>query len=227
MRNALLLCLVLFLGMTWPHPPAKVQAAGDMLGTVLANIETSSRKLTGLQATISQQRTNQQLNIKDVKQVGTLIYKFGKDRKIRIDYTQPQPKVLAVTGDKGILFERDINQAYVTTVSKFTAKYSSFALLSVINSVAQLKASFNPTFVATENFNGQPASHLTLVPKTPSNYTKIDVWIDNRNWLPVRQIFYERNGDYVEVTLTNLQMNPSLSDRQFEVDLGKAKIIRG
>lgn len=227
MRSALLLCFVLFLGMTVPRQDATVQAKGDMLGTVLANIETSSRKLSALQATISHQRTNQQLNIKDVKQVGTLIYKFGKDRKIRIDYSQPQPKILAVTGDKGILFERDLNQAFVSTVSKFAAKNNSFALLSVINSVAQLKAAFNPTFVATENFNGQAASKLTLTPKTASNYSRIDVWIDNRNWLPVRQIFYEKNGDYVEVTLTNLQMNPSLSDRQFEVDLKNAKIIRG
>lgn len=228
-----LFSVILFIGITVisviPGNFAAVQAnaPADALNTVLANVETTSRQMTGLQATVSHQRTNGQLNIKDPKQVGTLLYKPGSVRRMRIDYTQPQPKVVAVNGDKGLLFERSLNQVFLSTVSKVASKAGSSGILSILNSAAQLKEKFDIKLVGNEGFNGMQTTHLTLTPKAQDGFTRIEVWIDNKTWLPVRQIFYERNRDFTEVTLSNIVFNPKLSDKQFDVDYGKAKVIKG
>lgn len=221
--------LGLFMSPVFTGASAKVQAGnGDMLANVLTNIETTNRKMTGLQATISHQRTNTQLGIKDVAQVGTLIYKPGAARRVRIDYTKPQTKIVSVNGDKAVLFERDLNQVFLSSINKMQSKNQSYGLLAVLNSAAQLKEKFTITLVGNETVNGRQATHLTLVPRTAEiNYARIEVWVENQTWLPTRQIFVERNKDYTEVNFTNLVLNPKLSDKQFEVDYGKAKVVKG
>lgn len=200
----------------------------DSLNSVLTNIESTNRKMVSLQATISHQHTNAQLDIKDVKQVGTLIYKLGANRCIRIDYTQPQQKIVSITGDKAILFERELNQVFISTVNKFASKNSSYELLAVLNSVSQLKDQFDISLIGEEPVNGQITSHIVLIPKRQnSKYTRVEAWIDHKTWLPARQILYERNKDYTEIYLSNFVVNPKLSDHQFEVNFGKAKVIRG
>lgn len=219
--------LAVFLTPVWSENLRVAQASGDKLAAVLTNIETTNKKMTGLKATIAHQHTNTQLGIKDPEQIGTLFYKPGTARRVKIDYSKPS-KVVAVTGDRAILFERELNQVFLSTVSKFTSKSASYGLLSVLNSASQLRDKFNIVLVGNETFEGQATSHLTLTPKTAeSSYTRIEVWVDQKNWLPVRQIFYERNQDYTEVKLKNVEFNPSnLGDKEFEVDYRGAKVIK-
>jgi outer membrane lipoprotein-sorting protein len=62
-------------------------------------------------------------------------------------------------------------------------------------------------------------SVLRLTPKSSDQYTSIDLWVNQQNWLPVQFKGVERNGDYTIVTLKNVQLNTNIPDSAFAVNL--------
>ncbi|MBX7221103.1 MAG: outer membrane lipoprotein carrier protein LolA [Blastocatellia bacterium] len=230
-RYSVLILVFMMLGLVAPAMLTNctvAQASGgeEQLNSVLTKIETTSRSLTSLQAEIVHQRTNGQLNIKDPEQAGTLLYKPGTQRKVRIDYSRPQKKVLSVDGNKALLWEIEQGTVFETGLSQIAKKSGGFDLLTVLNAAAQLRERFNISLVGNETVDGQAATHLTLTPKTAEiKFARIEVWIDHKTWLPAKQVFFEKNRDYTEVRLTRLRVNPGISDNQFKVNYGNAKKV--
>ncbi|MBX7221104.1 MAG: outer membrane lipoprotein carrier protein LolA [Blastocatellia bacterium] len=220
MKHSLILILLLLMSGSAP-----LSNCGEgKLNSILKKIETSNRNLTSLQATITHRRTNGNLNIKDLEQVGTLLYKPSVQPKIRIDYSRPQKKVLALDGDDALLWE--VEQGLVYETSQTAKRRRVFDFLMVLQAAVRLREQFKIAFAGNDVVDNQPVTHLTLTPRDAEiKMVRIEVWIEHQTWLPVKQVFYEKNQDYTEVKISNLKVNSDISDNRFKVNYGNAKKI--
>ncbi|MCS7079855.1 MAG: outer-membrane lipoprotein carrier protein LolA [Chloracidobacterium sp.] len=207
-------------------------AAGDVragrvdLQTVVKNLQAASQRLSGLQATVTHQRVNTQLGVQEPRQVGTLRFSTrGNVRRLRIDYTEPQSKTVVVNGDEAVLIEPALNQAFVSTTSEIAKKTASTGLLTVLTDAQRFSENFEAALDGEETLDGQATTKLVLRPKGKSQYTRLEVWVSHRNWLPVKQILHTRS-DYTTIVLTNIRLQ-AVPDASFKVDYKKYKIVRG
>jgi len=85
---------------------------------------------------------------------------------------------------------------------------------------------FTNTFHGIEKVNGRDAYVLTLVPRSDMGYKRLKVWIDARDSLVRRFVLTENNDVVQDYTLSNLAINPVLSNDLFRfTPPADAKII--
>lgn len=225
-NHARRLVIIAALALTlFPGAFVSFASAGPTVQTVIANLQAASRKIVGMEATLRHRRKNTQLGVREPEQVGTLLYRPGQKRLLRIDYSQPQAKVVAVNGNNAVLLEVALKQAYESTVQNIANQAHGANLLSVLTNAAQLKANFDVALDGDENVNGQATTKLTLTPKTPNKYSRIEVWIDHQQWLPIKQVMHTRS-DVTEITLTDIKLK-SIPESAFKVDTKGYKVIKG
>ena len=222
MRRFATFAIVLGMLFTLTGGTRRVEAnpGSQLLSGILKKMEEAHRNLKSLKASIVQQKTNVQIGTKDID-YGTLIYKPGASGqgRLRIDYTKPDAKVVAVVGNNFTYYQPRINQVVKLTLAKAakgrTAGYAQ--LVGLDGSVKSLYSSYNIEYVQDELVNGQNTAQLHLVPKTKSDFTSIEIWVSYQTWLPVQQKLVEHNGDYTIVKLTNVEPNAKLADADFNV----------
>jgi outer membrane lipoprotein carrier protein len=74
---------------------------------------------------------------------------------------------------------------------------------------------FRYTDHGREDVAGRPARVLTLVPREAAGYQSLKVWIDERDHLVRRFELTNENGVVQHFDLSNLEINPSLSNDLF------------
>ncbi|OYT72157.1 MAG: hypothetical protein CFK52_05750 [Chloracidobacterium sp. CP2_5A] len=206
--------------------PGSVRADGADLQTVVKNLQSASQRLSGLQATVTHQRVNSQLGVREPWQAGTLRFSLrGNVRRLRIDYTEPQPKTVVVNGNEAILVEPALNQAFVSTANEIAKKTASASLLTVLTDARQLSENFDALLEGDEAIEGQPTTKLSLRPKGKSQYTRLEVWVSHQTWLPIKQVLHTRS-DYTTILLTNVRLQ-AIPESSFKVDYSKYKVVRG
>ena len=202
--------------------PRRAEATPNpqLLAGVLQKMETANRNLKSLKAAIVQQKTNVQIGTKDTD-YGTLIYKTNTkgQGQVRIDYTKPDTRTVAIVGNNFTFYQPRINQVLKTSLAKAskgrTGGYSQ--LVGLDGSVKSLAQNYNIEYVKDELVNGQMTTQLHLVPKNGGSMASMEIWVNHNTWLPVQQKIVERNGDYTIVKLTNLEPNVKLPDEAFNV----------
>lgn len=197
----------------------------QILTGILNKMEKAHQELKSLKAEMILQKTNSQINITDTE-YAALMFKpsAGKGKqRLRIDYTKPSKNIVSVEGDNFTFYQPRINQALKGVASKLAkGKQSGFAQFITIGLSGSLKSSsgkYTTSFVQDEMVNGVMTSVLRLTPKTSDQFTNIDLWINQQNWLPVQFKGVERNGDYTFVTFKNVQLNANIPDSAFAVNL--------
>lgn len=186
---------------------------------VLKKMEATGKTLKSLSATIWQQKTNTQIGIQDPPESGDLYYvpaKSGKMR-LRIDIMKPA-KTIVVSGDEVKFYQPEIRQVLLTSIKSASRTQSVASLAITFGSVAAIRGNYNVAFVREEVVNGEPTALLSLTPKTKGPYKKIELWVSQKQWLPVQQRLVESNDDVIVIKITNLKPNS-----QFDA----AKLIDG
>jgi outer membrane lipoprotein-sorting protein len=218
--------LLALLALAWGAPRATAApAAAPDLNTVVSNLQAAGGRLAGLSANVSHWKFNEQLGIKEPTQSGTILFNKAP-RRLRINYTQPQAKTVSVIGDEAVLIEPNLNQAFVSNTSRVAARTSTTNLLTVLTSASQLQKNFNAELNGEEAVNGQAATKITLRPKTASNYSRIEIWVDHKLWLPIKQVVYGR-GERTTIILSNINLSKTIPESSFKVDYSKYKVVRG
>ncbi len=204
----------------------EVQARRVDLQTVMKNLQAASQRLSGLQATVTHRRVNTQLGVQEPRQVGVLRFSTrGNVRRLRVDYTEPQPKTVVVNGSEAILIEPVLNQAFVSTTTEIAKKTASTSLLTVLTDAQQLSENFEILLDGEEHLDGQLTTKLLLRPRGKSQYLRLEIWVSHQNWLPVKQILHTRS-DYTTIILTNIRLQ-AIPEASFKVDYSKYKVVRG
>lgn len=200
----------------------RATAGSQLLTGVLSKMQTAHRNLRSLRTGMAQVRHNPQIGSTETD-YGTLIYKPGAKgkSKMRIDYTRPDQKSVSVLGENLVFYQPRINQVLKTTISKAAkGKTSSYsALVGLDGSLESLTRDYNVDYVKDELVNGKQTTRLQLIPKASGTFSRIDLWVSNEFWLPVQYQMFERNGDSTVVKFTGMEINPTIADAAFNVNI--------
>lgn len=202
----------------------------QILTGILNKMESAHKSLKSLKAGMSLTKTNSQIGISDTE-LGELLYKpaTGKGKgKLRIDYVKPSKDIVALVGENVTFYQPRINQVLKSTLAKTSkGKIGGYAqLVGLDSSLKSLVNNYNIEVGKDETINGQAATILKLTPKQASPYSSIDVWIHQSNYLPIQWKIYEKNGDNTVVSLKNMQINASIPDAAFSINIpGGTKVV--
>lgn len=207
----------------------KAQTVGP-LNDVLKRLENHRNSLTSLKANVKMVKYNPQLDEREVQE-GSASYvpKKGRDALIRIDWTKPNEEILSVVNKKYVIYTKRLKQAITGNASSAKGSGKANNLFAFINmSKDELKSNYEITYVGEEKVTGgTPTWHLVLNPKTASQFSSADLWVDG-NGMPIQVKITEKNKDTVTVLLSGLVKNKTIKAKFFEVQLpSDTKIIDG
>jgi outer membrane lipoprotein-sorting protein len=163
---------------------------------------------------------------------GTIYYKAGPEgsERVLIEYTAPTPQTVSVIGSKVVIYQPQINQAFVTTRQAQAGKNRSLAVVGMGygQAGAALRDRYDVTLLGPDKVNGLETTLLALKPKQSENgIVAIQLWVDNVTWLPVKYVVQEK-GAKTTTTLSGVKKDLKLDDSRFEIKLPKGtKVVEG
>jgi len=193
----------------------------QILTGILNKMENAHHQMKSLKAELVQQKTNPQIGSTDTD-YGVVLYKpaSGKEKgKLRIDYIRPSKDIVSVVGENITFYQPRINQVFKGPLGKVSKGKAGTNFIGLDSSLKNLTASYNIDFVKDEAVNGQMTTVLRLTPKGGGQYSAVDLWVNQQNWLPAQWKMVERNGDFTVITLKNLQLNANVTDAAFVVNI--------
>jgi outer membrane lipoprotein-sorting protein len=200
-----------------PGVASQGMATDNNLDNILSQMQMASRKVKTFKARLHQEKKLAQIGGREIYE-GELYFKKGSGDKLRINYTKPSGQIVSVIGDKITLFQPAINQAIITSRQSQASKNQEFGFLfTPYSSIPQLKSTYNIEYLREEDIGGTGSSVISMTPKAKSAASKITLWISHSSWLPIRYQVIQKNGDIATFTLSNMSVNPIISDGVFKI----------
>ena len=152
------------------------------------------------------------------------------DARVLIDYKGTDARAISFEGDKVQIFYPKINTVQVYQVGNRRGLLDQFLLLGFGATVAELKSSYEVSYLGTETIGGLATSHLRLIPKS-ADVLKIlkvaELWMDDATGLPVQQKFSTSStGDYKLITYLGAKQNPALSEKDIRLNLPRGAVTQ-
>ena len=142
------------------------------------------------------------------------------DDKMRIEFTQPDPRTILRDGANLYLFNPKINRVEEYDLGKNKAMVDQFLLLGFGTPGASLRKNYIITLQDEEALDNRKVILLELAPKDEQvrkQVSTIQIWLDEATWLPAQQKFLEAgSGDYFIIRYTNVVRNVRLPDERFK-----------
>lgn len=207
--------------------PAQAQG---IVTEVLKRMDTHYKSLNSLQANVTRETYNKQLDETD-KASGTISLLPGKGRNfsLRLDWEKPRAENIAVVNGEYTAYNPSIKQAWVGSSGSKTLNDKGGNALQVMSmSREEIKANYNVEYLGQESVSGGiPTWHLKLTPKVKSNYKFVDLWVDG-NGMPLQGRITQLNNDTDSILLSNLKKNATIDASLFSIKLPKGtKIVKG
>jgi outer membrane lipoprotein-sorting protein len=206
--------------------PALVAAAvtPESLANVLARMDRAAASFKDMTADVRWMQHTAAIN-QDAVDTGTILLKRSKhDIRMRVEFTSPDRKSVALQGHKLEIYYPNRNEVEEYDTGKYREMLDQFLLIGFGMSGTELAASYTVKVLGSEAVAGQPAVQLELIPKSAEmlkNLKKLEMWIADTNVYPVQQKFYLPGGDYRLVTYTNVKVNSGLRDTDLALKLPK------
>jgi outer membrane lipoprotein-sorting protein len=197
--------------------------AGEPLEAVLARMDKDAATFRSLTAEFK--RITYTAVLQDSSQeTGKLwIRRSGPHNTLmRIDFAEPNPRVLAFDGTRGQIYYPKIQTVQIYDLGKHRSLVDQFLLLGFGSSGRQLTGGYVLKTAGEEAVAGRRATRLELTPKSSEvlQYVqKVELWIPEDHGYPVQQRFLQPGGDYALITYSDIQLNPNLPDDQVKLSL--------
>ncbi len=196
--------------------PSHVAAKPLTLDDVLKQMDREQAHFESLTASI--QRTKVTVVVNDRSTESGQI-EVRRDGKMRIDLTAPDQKTILRDGDHIYIYTPKIRRVEEYDLSKHRDLVDQLLLLGFGTSAESLKRSYLITLQEEESLNGQKVVRLELTPRSDDvrkQISKIDLWLNEADWLPAQQQFYETgSGDYSIIQYLNVARNVRIPDARF------------
>jgi outer membrane lipoprotein-sorting protein len=211
------LALVAATSLTFGLSTAVPQQTSWTLENILKQLETQSGQFQSLTADLERTKVTVVVNDKSTESGQILV---RRDGKMRIELTRPDPRTILRDGDEFYIYNPKIHRVEEYDLGQKKALVDQFLLLGFGTSGTALKQSYEITFSREESLDNRKVVLLELKPKSDevrNQLTKIELWIDESNWLPAQQRFDETgSGDYFVVQYKNVQRNVRIPDSEFK-----------
>jgi len=200
------------------------EESGGVIGAILKRIEAHQKALRTLRADMTMTKFDARLSETDIKQGSVKFMPQSNDYWLRIDSTNPAPESFSIIGNQYLVYLPNQKSASAGTMSD--AQKNEFVIFSHLTK-GKLKETYDIKYLGEDKVNGiTPAWHLELTPKTKSRYKTIELWVDADGMI-IQSKSVETNGDWSNISLTNLQKNVQIQAIDFKIVLPKdTKIIK-
>jgi outer membrane lipoprotein-sorting protein len=211
------LLLVLVCCVTFPFGLRSGLAASPLnLDEVLKQIDREQSQFQSLTASIERTKVTVVVNDRSTES-GQI--EIRRDGRMRIDLTSPDQKTILRDGDHLYVYTPKIRRVEEYDLGKHRDLVDQLLLLGFGTSGDILKRSYLITLQGEETLSGQKVVRLELTPRSDDvrkQISKIDLWVNEGNWLPAQQQFYETgSGDYSIIQYLNVARNVSIPDARF------------
>jgi outer membrane lipoprotein-sorting protein len=196
----------------------------ESLENVLARMDRAAASFKDLSADVRWVQHTAAINL-DAVDIGSILLKRSKhDIRMRVEFTAPDRKSLALQGHKLEIYYPNTNTVEEYDTGKYREMLEQFLLIGFGTSGKELASAYTMKVLGSETVAEKPATHLELIPKSAEmlkNLKKLEMWISDNNVYPVQQKFYLPGGDYRLVTYTNVKINIGLPDADLRLKLPK------
>lgn len=200
--------------------PSGVSAAQQSRWTVesvLKQLDIEARDFRSLTARI--ERTKVTVVVNDRSTESGQIF-VRRDDKMRIDIKQPDRRVILRNGDRFYIYTPKIDRVEEYDLGKKKSLVDQFLLLGFGTPGSELKKAYLVTLKGEQILDHRKVLLLELTPKAEDvrqQISRIELWIDEADWLPAQQKFYETgSGDYFIIRYTNIARNVRIPDSEFK-----------
>jgi outer membrane lipoprotein-sorting protein len=189
------------------------------LSEILSRMNDAAKRLKCLSAELEYTKVTVLVNDKSLEQ-GRLFFRKGKTPEIRIDFQQPESKVILLKKNKAEIYLPKINQLQEYSLEQKSGLVEEFLLLGFGSETGELKKSYKLKYLKEEELDGDTTAVLELIPRKESlasQLTKIQMWVSEESWLPAQQQFFEPGGDYLIARYKAVKVNLRIPSSTFEI----------
>ena len=208
-----------------------VAAAAEVPGPLAARMDQTALNFKSFSAELKQTDHTAIVN-DDANLNGTFRMRRSKpgDARVLIEYKGTDARAIGFEGDKVQIYYPKINTVQVYQVGNRRGLVDQFLLLGFGAAIADLKTSYELSYIGQETVAGVATSHLKLIPKS-AEVLKIlkvaELWMDDATGQPVQQKFStSSSGDYKLVTYFKIKQNPPLSDKDLRLNLPRGAVVQ-
>jgi len=208
MRRVLLLLLaVILLGsFVW---------AGNDLDSILKKMDKRQRGMKDLKASFTQEKILELLEEKLISQ-GKM--KYRKPDRMSWKYFEPDPLLMVIKGKRMWLYYPDMKVAEKYDLERAGETLGLFVGFG--KSVEYLKKNYQIKLLKEK----RDFYCLELIPKKEKELrylSKIILWVNTKEYWPVKTKIYEPNGDTTLIEFRNIEINTKIPDSEFEFKVPK------
>lgn len=188
-------------------------------GDILSRMNDAARRLKTVTADLDYTTFTAVVNDKSTES-GQFFLRNPKKPEILIRFDKPDPKVILFKGTKAEIYFPKINRVQEYDLQRHSDLVQHFLLLGFGTDVADLKKSYDLSYVDEEDLEGETTAVLDLTPHDPgvsSQLTKVRIWISEDSWLPIQQKFFEPSGDNLVARYRDIKVNRALPASAFSI----------
>lgn len=209
---------LLQLGLLITLPMATFGASSE---AVMAKLDESSGKFQSMTATLTRLTYTKVIDDKSVEQGQIALKKVGpRDLQVLINFTKPDPRVVAFTGRKAEIMYPKLKTVQEIDLGKRTDLIDQFLLVGFGTSGRELQSNYTVKYAGEEAVAGHKAHRLQLTPRR-EKVQPMELWISDAGGYPVQQKFVQPSGDYYLFTYQDVKLNPQLGDDAFKMKVPK------
>ena len=222
LRTILVLCGTLCAG-------GSADAADDLLHSTFAQMDQAAAAFRGMTADVTQVSHTAVLPDDDETNLGTLAVRRANPHLMQLlmHFRQPDEKLVHFSGRMAEVYLPRSNSEQIYDLGKKNVLLQQFLLIGLGSSSRDLQSGYAVKLGGEEAVNGQKAVRLDLAPKSPDVaklFTRIEIWIAAGGpaaGVAVRQKLYEKGGDYILATYSNIRLDPNLPESAVKLTVPK------
>jgi outer membrane lipoprotein-sorting protein len=191
------------------------------LDEVLHGMDENAAKFHTAQANFSWTPYNSVINETEAPDKGKIYFRrVGSEIQMAADIQPPDGRQILFTGGKIQVYQPRTKVLDVYDASAHREEVESFLVLGFGSSGEDLRKSFEVKYLGEERIGTVQTAKLELVPlaeKIKRNFPRIDLWIDPRQGVSLRQQLFQQGGDYRLADYSNIRLNEKVPDSAFKL----------
>lgn len=181
------------------------------LAAFKAGLNKSSQATNSIKSNFTQEKN---LSMLDEKVISKGTFRFKKENKVRMEYTNPFSYLLVINGDKIQIKDRQKTNSFSSGSNKLFSTVNNIIVDCVKGSALENK-DFTSTVYTSDKYY---LLELKPAKKELKDYFKtINVFLDLKNYSVVKMDMIEGSGDNTLITFTEKEINTQISDSEFTI----------
>lgn len=218
-RMAPLLATLLAIGSAGTIPGPGQSKLSAEARRVLDRMDARAKSLTTLTADLKQTKVTIVVD-DESRKAGKLYYKRNQLKStFRVDYQEPVHSTILLEKGKVSILEPRIKR-YQEIHTGNGSRTAELPLFWIGRSSRTIRRDYDVRHISTDRIDDRPTSLLELNPRstaTQSMFSRIELWVDHEYWIPIQTRLIEASEDHLTLLLSNIKINPRLSDRIFRL----------